>query len=194
MIKIEFNTILFLLACMLSSISCNDIGRIKKEIERMQQRETYLCLSEMDLYTVEDDEKEIRSSFETSLMKLVVYVDSSVCSSCLIKNMYHWYDVIDKVERRYHGKLKVVFVFNPPKKQSRMLEYAYRNSAFSYPIFVDTADVFKRMNFHIPNDNKYHTFLLDKQDRVILVGCPLTNPDVRTMFYELADKHLISNR
>lgn len=111
-----------------------------------------------------------------------------------MKNMYHWYDVIDEVERRYHGKLKTVFIFNPIKKQLRIFEYAYRNSAFGYPIFVDTTNVFRRMNTHIANSKEYHTFLLNEENRVVLVGCPLTNPEVKEMLFDWVDQSLEAKR
>ncbi len=192
-VKFEINIIFLLLACVMGT-SCNDAERIKKKIKRMQLQETHLHLSEMDLYTMEDNEKEVLYSFERCPMKLVVYVDSTSCSSCLMKNMYHWYDVIDEVERRYHGKLKTVFIFNPIKKQLRIFEYAYRNSAFGYPIFVDTTNVFRRMNTHIANSKEYHTFLLNEENRVVLVGCPLTNPEVKEMLFDWVDQSLEAKR
>ena len=179
-VKFGINIIFLLLACVVGT-SCNDAERIKREIRRMQEQETHLHLSEMDLYTMEDNEKEVLYSFERCPMKLVVYVDSTSCSSCLIKNMYHWYDVIDEVERRYHGKLKTVFIFNPI-------------SAFGYPIFVDTTNVFRRMNTHISNSKEYHIFLLNEENRVVLVGCPLTNPEVKEMLFDWVDQSLEAKR
>ncbi len=180
-VKFVLNIIILFLACVIGT-SCNNAERIKKKIKRMQLQETHLHLSEMDLYTMEDNEKEVLYFFERCPMKLVVYVDSTSCSSCLIKNMYHWYDIIDEIKRRYHEKLKIVFIFNPIKKQLRMFVYAYRNSAFGYPIFVDTTNVFRKMNTHIPNNKEYHIFLLNEKNRVVLVGCPLTNPELKEIY------------
>ena len=179
----RFAIVIVLCVIVLLGAACDGSERAREEIRRMQQCETHLCLSDMSLLAMEDNEGVVLLSFEKAPMKLVVYVDSALCSSCLIKNMYHWYDVIDKVEARYHGKMRV-----------KRLEFTYRNSAFRYPIFVDTVNVFRKNNPHIPDDNRFHTFLLDEKGKVVLVGSPLTNVYMRNLFFKEADRHLCLKR
>lgn len=190
----RFAIIIVLCAIVLLGGACDGSERVREEIRKMQQCETHLCLSDMSLLAMEDNEEVVFLSFDKAPMKLVVYVDSALCSSCLIKNMYHWYDVIDKVEARYHGKMRVIFIFDSSIGQLKRLEFTYRNSAFRYPIFVDTVNVFRKNNPHIPDDNRFHTFLLDEKGKVVLVGSPLTNVNMRNLFFKEADRHLCLKR
>ena len=41
------------------------------------------------------------------------------------------------------------------------------------------------MNMHLPDNNMLHSFLLDKENRVVLVGSPLQNDKMEKLFWEL---------
>ena len=59
---------------------------------------------------------------------------------------------------------------------------------------MDSANVFARQNQHIPNDVLYHTFLLDQNLNVILVGDPVRNKKINDFFWTiLSDKECSSN-
>ena len=42
-----------------------------------------------------------------------------------------------------------------------------------YPIYIDNGNLFRKNNRNIPFDERMHTFLLDENNKVILVGSPL---------------------
>lgn len=58
----------------------------------MQQHDICLPLSEFVLCTTDDEKAKELAQIENARLKLVVYVNFSVSSPCLMKNMYHWYD------------------------------------------------------------------------------------------------------
>ena len=46
------------------------------------------------------------------------------------------------------------------------------------------------MNPHLPKNKALHTFLLDENNNVILVGDPLHNKKIEEMFYKIVKEKL----
>jgi hypothetical protein len=55
--------------------------------------------------------------------------------------------------------------------------YILRRDRFDYPIHIDHEDKLNKLN-KFPTDVNYQCFLLDKDDKVILIGNPFTNPSL----------------
>lgn len=51
-----------------------------------------------------------------------------------------------------------------------------------FPIVIDMVGTFEEHNPFIPNDPKYHTFLLDRERQITLVGDPLYNKKMTMLF------------
>lgn len=49
-------------------------------------------------------------------------------------------------------------------------------------IYLDTAYVFRKKNPSIPNDRKYHSFLLDKNGKICFVGSPVDNEKIKAIY------------
>lgn len=60
----------------------------------------------------------------------------------------------------------------------------------SIPIYVDTLGVFNRNNRHIPSNPELHTFLLDSNGYVLLVGNPLENEKIEKLFWQILEEKL----
>ena len=52
-----------------------------------------------------------------------------------------------------------------------------------YQIKIDSTNQFIRQNVIIPSDALFHTFLLDEQNRIIVVGNPLFNDKLWNLYY-----------
>ena len=65
------------------------------------------------------------------------------------------------------------------KKDLEEFYFTMRTMAPLLPVHVDTAGVFIRENPHIPREAVYHTFLLDKDNRVVLVGNPSRSEKIK---------------
>ena len=61
---------------------------------------------------------------------------------------------------------------------------------FDYPILLDTLREFEKLNPHLPKNRALHTFLLDENNNVILVGNPLHNKKIEEMFYKIVEEKL----
>ncbi len=104
--------------------------------------------------------------------RIVVYTDSTGCSECKLRNLVLWKDVI-RANDSLSVPAGIVFVFHP--KKVRELGFMLKNYEFDYPVYYDLEGEFERLNPGLPKDVRFHTFLLDPQNRVAVVGSPVRN-------------------
>ena len=123
------------------------------------------------------------------VLKLVVYADSIGCTACAINHIDSWGHFIDYAEQ-FNNQLRFYFIFSPMKKEVRGTELMIANTMFDYPILLDTLGEFEKLNPHLPKNRALHTFLLDENNNVILVGNPSQNRKIKEMFYKTVEEKL----
>lgn len=103
--------------------------------------------------------------------------------------MYLWDGLIHDLES-YGKSVSLCFIFMPLQKDLEEFYFTMRTMAPLLPVHVDTAGVFIRENPHIPREAVYHTFLLDKDNRVVLVGNPSRSEKIKEMFWQIVEEKL----
>lgn len=116
-------------------------------------------------------------------IKIVIFSDSTICSPCAIKSIGSW-DHYIQLSQNSKGGLQLFFIFVQNKKNINSLLYTLKEYFFDYPVYVDTLGIFQKDNPHLSENTKLHTFLLDENNNVILVG----NPTHSLKLKELYDK------
>ncbi len=127
------------------------------------------------------------SKYYDSHYKLVVYADSTECSSCAINKMFLWNPTID-FTKKYNNDIRLHFIFYTSNVEITRL--ALRANSFDYPVMLDEIGEFERLNPHLPKNKAMHTFLLDENNNVVLVGNPLHNPKIEKMFKDIVEEKL----
>jgi hypothetical protein len=128
---------------------------------------------------------------ETETIRLVFYIDSMACSSCRLNRMFVYSDVVD-YRKTVGDRFSPLFVFSPPHSKVGEVMRTLEFSEFAYPVFIDEHGAFPAANPHIPADSRFHTFLLDKNGKVVVVGDPVNNPDLWEL-YKKTIAELIAN-
>ena len=155
-------------------VACtNRNQQFAKEMKALQSKE-------IKLHEVEMNEK---------ALKLVIYTDSVGCTSCAINQINLWDSFIDYANQ-FNNQLRFYFIFSPVKKDLNSIKLAIANSMFEYPIVLDTLREFEKLNPHLPKNRSFHSFLLDKNNNVILVGNPMQNKRIEEMFYKIVEEKL----
>lgn len=132
----------------------------------------------------------INDSIWQKKMKYIVYSDSTRCTPCRINKMYIWNSFLE-YSKNYNSQLSFYFIFCPAKKDIEGIKLAIiNNSKFNYPIFLDTLGEFEKLNPHLPKNKALHSFLLDENNNVILVGDPLYNKEIKELFYKIVEEKL----
>lgn len=149
------------------------ISPIKEKIAVLQSCPMQLPLDSMRcIRTVETDTMVSRSRLQG--MKLVVYTDAADCSSCVLKKMYQWNGLLKKMEV-YGTHFQPYFIFSPSPKDMGVFYMAMKQFSPSSPVYLDSLGVFERVNSQMPPGSELHTFLLDENNNVPLVGNPIWN-------------------
>ena len=110
--------------------------------------------------------------------KVVMYVDSIGCVSCKLQ-LPRWKEFIDQVDSVCNKGVPFLFFFQP--KDNQELRRILRIDNFSLPVCIDTEDRFNRLN-HFPSEMMFQTFLLDKDNKVVVIGNPIHNLAVRDLY------------
>ena len=161
-------------------------GDAQKTLVEMSKHKVVLPLEEMGCFHSAVDTVE-RKEVVPMKYNFVHYVDSSQCSPCALDRMYNWNKLVDE----YSSKgVRFVFIIEPKKEQLEDVHFAIESSGLRNPVYVDSLYAFSRQNSFLPEDQMYRSFLLDKNGKIILVGNPLENNDIKQLWNKLV-KHNI---
>ena len=120
--------------------------------------------------------------WQSAPYRIVTYVDSLGCASCKLQ-LPKWKQLIAETDSLFgKDKLSYVFFFHP--KDARELTYLTRRDGFTYPVCFDREDAFNRVN-RFPSEMALQTFLLDKDNRVVAIGNPVHNPQVKELYLNI---------
>lgn len=113
--------------------------------------------------------------------KLVVYVDSLSCTSCFINHLIDYYEINDSLKNR---KSSLLVIFHP--QESKFLEIKTSLNEKEYPFWciLDKKGEFINNNPKIPDNKLLHTFTLDKEDNIIIVGDPTLSSKIEDLIYK----------
>ena len=110
--------------------------------------------------------------------KVLVYVDSVGCTSCKLQ-LLKWKELIAHVDSATNGNVPFIFIFQ--SKDDRELRYILKCDNFDRPVCIDRNNRFNSSN-RFPQDITFQTFLLDKDNKVKVIGNPVHNLAVRDLY------------
>ncbi|MDR1381275.1 MAG: DUF1573 domain-containing protein [Tannerella sp.] len=110
--------------------------------------------------------------------RILMYVDSVGCLSCNLRLPY-WAAILAEADSLFPGKVDFLFFFQP--KDQKELTYLLRRDGFRHPVFIDRENRLDRLN-RFPAPTEYRCFLLDGDNRVVMVGNPALNPGVWELY------------
>ena len=119
-----------------------------------------------------------RVDHKAASIKIVNYIDSIGCTRCK-SQLPLWVNLIEQLRALGVEKVVVLQFIHP--KTTFDANYFLSKENYKFPVCVDTNDAFNRIN-QLPNDERFHCFLLDENNRVILIGNPVQNPKIRDLY------------
>lgn len=112
--------------------------------------------------------------------KILIYVDSIGCISCKLQ-LPKWKELISKMDSATGGQVPFLFFFQ--SKDEKELQYILKRDKFDHPICVDRDNQLNNLN-HFPKDMTFQTFLLDKNNKVTVIGNPIHNSAVKDLYFK----------
>lgn len=104
---------------------------------------------------------------------MVVYYNYATCATCMMKRISEWTELLDGIDS-IHG-FTPLFIFEPAADKRDEYLRELEHSALPYPVLSDFSREFHKTNMKIPSDTRYHIFLLDGNNNVVLAGNPMHN-------------------
>ncbi|MDR2146986.1 MAG: hypothetical protein LBE91_11055 [Tannerella sp.] len=119
--------------------------------------------------------------------KILLYVDSLGCTSCRTK-LPEWRKLILESDTLFENKPDFLFFFQPRINGLTDLEVLLMGNGFNYPVFVDMKNEIMHLN-NFPKEPEYQCFLLDKENKVVMVGNPVYNPAIWELYKKIIRKN-----
>lgn len=183
------NCILSMCVLLIFTACDSRYGTIEGLMSQMKETPVNLCQDSM-VCLIHDS---IVGDFNKhNKMTMVVYSDTSDCSMCYINHLDQWNELLP-LEKKYKG-LRFVFIIEARSNEQKSLLNNLTGCNLNHTIYVDNSYSFRRNNSNIPEDAAFHTFLLDENNKVILVGNPLHNEKIEKLFYKIIDEKLGTKR
>ena len=155
--------IFILFLCVITSCSDKNKEEITQLVTQWQGKE--IIIPSNSVFTIQGkDTVDVNLNTEH---KILVYVDSAGCTSCRLQ-LHKWKEFIAQVDTV--AKEPVQFLFYLTPKSVKEARYITRRDDFTYPMCVDI------------NNEMFHTFLLDAENKVQVIGNPIHNSAVRDLY------------
>ena len=162
--------------------------RLERDVEKFKGQQVELFLEMKTFWKGKDT---VVTGFLDAPVKLVVWYDSLSCLSCEVGKMDAWHNIVsyaDTIDSRF----RIILLFTPRRDDYFRVFFALRASRFDYPIYLDRHSTFIKQNPNLPKNRRLHSFLLDKNNRVVLLGNPLYNPALWAL-YKRTIQEMIEN-
>ncbi|HAM84463.1 MAG TPA: hypothetical protein DFK15_16010 [Butyricimonas sp.] len=117
--------------------------------------------------------------------KILTIVDSNECTECRLK-LFNWRLFIQDMDS-LHANVSFLFIIYPNNK-SFLAELKEKNK-FQYPIFYDAKRQTMKMN-KFPQHPLFKTFLLDENNKVLLIGDPSNKPPLWNLYKQIITEKL----
>lgn len=114
-------------------------------------------------------------------LKLMVYVDSTGCTSCKLQ-LHKWKEYLHKLDSISGGNMSLLFYVCP--KDKKEFEQILKRDRFDYPVCVDENDSLNLIN-NFSADPRFQVFILDSVNRIIALGNPILNPRIKDLYFNI---------
>ncbi|MDD2952431.1 MAG: DUF1573 domain-containing protein [Parabacteroides sp.] len=97
-----------------------------------------------------------------------------------------WRECKEFLQKKQGGNIPFLFYIH--YQNHAEIEYIFKSHKFEYPFCFDDKDELNKIN-KLPKDDRFRTFLLDKNNHVIAIGNPTTNLKIRNLYAKLVSKN-----
>lgn len=124
---------------------------------------------------------------QSSSYKVLVYVDSTGCVDCKLQ-LQKWQELIKYTNSISNGEIPFLFFFFP--KDYKELCQFFKRDLFDLPVCIDFDGELNKLN-HFPAFPQFHMLLLDKDNKVVVIGNPVHSTDIRSLYMKEISKNMI---
>ena len=119
---------------------------------------------------------------DTSIFKkdylLAVYIDSLECATCRLGHYSQYEYIMNSLDD--YCDIGLIFIIDADQQEKRVISSIIDTNPQINVLFVDKS--FELANSHIPKDPSYHTMLLNSSYYPVLVGDPISNTKIMSLY------------
>lgn len=165
--------IIFLCICI---TSCNEKATVKRIMTDFVESEIVIPNDLECIYSRHADKIKLDTLEQ---LKLIVYYDSLDCSSCRISHLSDVYPLYDMADT---SNFSVLTIFSPREEDLAEVRNHIVIQNLPIPIYIDADGSFSKLNKSIPSDKRFHSFLIDDNNKPVFVGNPLFDSNLIGLF------------
>ncbi len=111
------------------------------------------------------------SYIDFSLPAMLVFIDSTTCTPCLMSRLLIYEDIIDisKNEKNF----QVIILVSSTREDLPLVIKTLQLAEYPFPVFLDIDNHFRQDNPFLPDDGRFHSLFLDTTGRPLLIGDPI---------------------
>ena len=167
--------------------SC-DNSQIKRKVALLHNSHIELMLDSM----VQPRSINEMISVKQSQHIYISYIDSMSCESCAFSHFADW-ELLAKDVNTFG--FNYIFIVMPPQKdRERVIRKMSCDLQNGKRVYIDTTGVFEKTNPQLPKEKILHTFLIDKNHNIILVGSPFEDERIKKMFKQIVNGQLLNKK
>lgn len=166
---------LLLLVLVMSGCAEDNKQKIVRLVETWQGKE--IRFPESSVYTLFGKDT-VDYTVGVKPHRILVYTDSVGCTSCKVQ-LPKWKEWIAEVDSLSGGEVEFLFYFHPFNVKD--IVYLLKRDKFDLPVCIDLGDELNRLN-EFPADITFQTFLLDRENKVKVIGNPIHNTSVKNLY------------
>lgn len=167
----------------LSLVSCNTEKTELRKILRSFQNEEIEIPSDM---LVINDCRAIVDTVRHGGPAFVMYFTDIECTDCAINHLRDYAGLFSFKDR--YPVLDVLIVLDVPEDSLLDVVKKLEEQKLMFPVYLDINGKFKTMN--IPKDGRFHSFLIDSDNKPVLVGNPIRSNAILDLFSDYLQKQL----
>lgn len=168
------NILLAFFIC-LSCMSCvNETNKERtKGIKAFMKKDIKLPFDVMD----KRDCAMFRDSTSARCVYLIKWLEASECTPCMASNIAN----NEALYLDQNKNVEFVYIINSHQHEVEEIYRGLCSKRVKGTVYLDTCNAFFKANPHIPESELYHTFVINKQGKVLMVGNPFKNQPMRTL-------------
>lgn len=156
-------------------------GRVADTVHEMLSKKVVVDTADMTSLVPKRD---LYGTIENPRYTLIIYFNDASCTTCEATKLNDWHKLLRDIYDKYHS-VSACFIFAPRDDSKEQLEDILQEQQFGHVVYVDNKNNFEKNNIWLPKQALYHTFLIDADGRIVLVGNPLHNQSIYQLFVEI---------
>lgn len=177
-------SVFFICLCVLAlSLTGCEKARLRSQVKKLMGSTIVLpdkvtCIEEGEIYPMPDS---LRSK-----AKLIVYVDTTECTTCRITHLGRYVKLFDL--SREKGSFEVMLLLANVNLYGVPVIRYLSDLGMECAIYVDEDNSFLGQNPSIPNDQRLHAFFVDDAGTPLCIGDPSASESLFQVFLRAVEK------